>query len=77
MMLVTVFRHVPPPIIGTVGVTQDRAFEAFEERLDWLEAIGLLVERFDPSTAPAEWRRTNLCGTRFRPRATGACPSFS
>lgn len=53
-MLVTVFRHVPPPIIGTVGVVQDRAFEAFEERLDWLEAIGLLVERFDPRTAPAE-----------------------
>ena len=53
-MLVTVFRHVLPPIIGTVGVIQDRAFEAFEERLDWLEAIGALVERFDPSTAPAE-----------------------
>ena len=54
MMLVTVFRHVPPPVIGTVGVIQDRTFEAFEERLDWLEAIGLLVERFDPSTARAE-----------------------
>ena len=53
-MLVTVFRHVPPPIIGTIGVIHDRAFEAFEERLDWLEAIGLLVERFDPGTAPAE-----------------------
>jgi hypothetical protein len=53
-MLITVFRHVPPPIIGTVGVIQGRAFEAFEERLDWLEAIGHLVERFDPSTAPAE-----------------------
>ena len=53
-MLVTVFRHVPPPIIGTVGVIQDRAFEAFEERLDWLEGFGLLVERFDPGAAPAE-----------------------
>jgi hypothetical protein len=53
-MLVTVFRHVPPPIIGTVAVIQRRAFEAFEERLDWLEAIGHLVERFDPNTAPAE-----------------------
>ena len=54
MKLVTVFRHVPPPIIGTVGVIQDQAFEAFEERLDWLEAIGLLVERFDPSAAGRE-----------------------
>jgi hypothetical protein len=54
MTLVTVFRNVPPPIIGTVGVVQDRAFEAFEERLDWLEAIGLLVERFDPSAAARE-----------------------
>ena len=54
MTLVTVFRHVPPPIIGTLGVIQDRAFETFEERLDWLEAIGLQVERFDPSTAHGE-----------------------
>lgn len=54
MTIVTVFRHVPPPIVGTVGVIQDRAFEAFEERLDWLEAIGLLVERFDPSAAARE-----------------------
>jgi len=54
MTIVTVFRHVPPPIIGTVGVIQDRAFAAFEERLDWLEAVGLPVERFDPSLEPAE-----------------------
>ena len=55
MMPVTVFRHVPPPIIGVVGVIQDRAFEAFEERLDWLETIGVPVERFDPSCmAPGE-----------------------
>ena len=54
MTLVTVFRHVPPPIIGTVGVLQQRRFTEFEERLDWLEAIGILVERFDPSTAYAE-----------------------
>jgi hypothetical protein len=37
-----------------VGVIPDRAFEAFEERLDWLEAIGLPVERFDPGAASAE-----------------------
>jgi hypothetical protein len=54
MTMVTVFRRVPPPIIGTAGVIQDRAFEAFEERLDWLEAIGLPVERFDPSAAGRE-----------------------
>jgi hypothetical protein len=54
MTLVTVFRSVPPPIIGVVGVIQDRAFEAFEERLDWLEASGVLIDRFDPRTAPSE-----------------------
>lgn len=54
MTLVTVFRHVPPPIVGMIGVVHDRAFEAFEERLDWLEASGLLVDRVDPSTAAAE-----------------------
>jgi hypothetical protein len=54
MTLVTVIRRVPPPIVGTVGVIQDRAFETFEERLDWLEAMGLLVERFDPDTARSQ-----------------------
>ncbi len=54
MPLVTVFRRIPPPIIGTVGVIHDRSFEAFEERLDWLEAAGLPVERFDPTTEPGE-----------------------
>jgi Arsenical resistance operon protein ArsD len=54
MALVTVFRHVPPPIIGTVGVIHDREFQAFEERLDWLETHGLPVERFDPATEPGE-----------------------
>lgn len=54
MTLVTVFRHVPAPIIGMIGVVHDSAFEAFEERLDWLEATGQLVERVDPSTAAAD-----------------------
>ena len=54
MPSVTVFRRVPPPIIGTVGVIHDRDFEAFEERLDWLEAIGVLVERLDPRSATLE-----------------------
>jgi hypothetical protein len=54
MTLVTIFRHVPPPVIGMIGVVHDRAFEAFEERLDWLESTGVLVDRVDPSTAVAE-----------------------
>ncbi len=54
MTFVTVFRHVPRPIIGMVGVVYDRSFEAFEASLDWLETTGVLVERFDPSSAPGE-----------------------
>jgi len=54
MVSVTVFRHIPPPIIGMVGVVQDPAFEAFEERLEWLEALGVPVERLDPAIAPDE-----------------------
>ncbi len=54
MPIVTVFRRIPPPIIGTVGVIHDRSFEAFEEGLDWLEAAGVPVERFDPTNEPGE-----------------------
>lgn len=54
MPLVTVFRRIPPPIVGTVGVIHDPAFEAFGERLDWLEASGVLVERFDPAVETGE-----------------------
>ena len=54
MVFVTVFRHVPRPITGMIGVLYDRTFEAFEANLDWLETTGILVERFDPSTAPSE-----------------------
>ena len=54
MPLVTVFRRIPPPIVGTVGVVHDRGFEAFEERLDWLESAGVPVERFDPIAEPGE-----------------------
>ena len=60
MTLVTVFRRVPPPIIGMIGVVHDRAFEAFEERLDWLEGCGVLVDRWDPGTAPAEGDSSDL-----------------
>lgn len=59
MTLITVFRHVPPPIIGSCGITHDRDFEAFEALLDWIEAGGTLVERFDPITDPAEVARWN------------------
>ena len=54
MVFVTVFRHVPRPITGMIGVVYDRTFEAFEANLDWLETTGVLVERFDPTTAPGE-----------------------
>jgi hypothetical protein len=54
MVFVTVFRHVPRPIAGMIGTLYDRAFEAFEANLDWLETTGILVERFDPTTAAGE-----------------------
>ena len=54
MNFVTVFRHVPPPIIGMIGVLHDRNFEASEANLDWLETTGVLVERIDPAAAPGE-----------------------
>jgi len=54
MTNVTVFLHPPPPVIGVCGVVSDRAFEAFEQNLDWLEAIGVLVERIDPQEQPEE-----------------------
>jgi hypothetical protein len=53
-MRVTVFRHVPPVIVGTVGVVLDHDFDAFEERLDGLEASGVIVERFEPDDAAGE-----------------------
>ena len=49
MANITVFRHVPKPIIGMVSGVNDRRFALLEESLDWLETTGLLVERFDPS----------------------------
>jgi hypothetical protein len=52
MTTVTVFRHPPPPVIGVCGVVFDRAFEASEQNLDWLETTGILVERIDPWAQP-------------------------
>ena len=54
MVFATVFRHVPRPITGMIGVLYDRTFLTLEENFDWLETTGILVERFDPSTAPSE-----------------------
>jgi hypothetical protein len=48
-MQVTVVRAVPPLIVGACGVVPNREFEAFEERLDALEATGVMVERVDPA----------------------------
>ena len=58
MPFVTVFRRVPPPIVGTVGVIHDRGFEAFEERLDWLEAVGFPVESARSACKRAWWPRS-------------------
>ena len=57
MTTVTVLRHSPPPLIGVCGVVFDRAFEAFEQNLDWLETTGILVERIDPLEQPEEAAR--------------------
>lgn len=57
MTTLTVFRSVPPPIIGVCGSIPDRVFVALEERLDWLETTGVLVERFDPDAEAGEVSR--------------------
>ena len=57
MTNITVFRHIPKPIIGMVSGVNDRHFAVLEESLDWLEATGMLVERFDPSVEPDEVAR--------------------
>jgi len=49
MTTVTLVRRVPPPIVGVCGIVPDRAFEAFEQTLDWLESTGVLVERVELS----------------------------
>jgi hypothetical protein len=54
MVFVTAFRHVPRPITGMIGVLYDRTFLTLEENFDWLETTGILVKRFDPSSAPSE-----------------------
>ena len=54
MTFVTVFRRVPKPITGMIGILYDAEFERFEADLDWLETTGVLVEQFDPSTAQGE-----------------------
>jgi hypothetical protein len=54
MTFVTVFRRVPKPITGMIGILYDPEFEKFEANLDWLETTGVLVEQFDPSTAQNE-----------------------
>jgi hypothetical protein len=57
MDTITVIRHVPPPIIGMCGVSLDRATATLENDLDWLEALGVLVERLDPDVDSAEISR--------------------
>ena len=57
MTTITVFRRAPPPLIGVCGVVPDPVSEALEQNLDWLEASGFLVERFDPYRQPGEAAR--------------------
>ena len=33
----TMFRRVPKPIIGVIGILYDADFERFQANLDWLE----------------------------------------
>lgn len=54
MTFVTVFRRVPRPITGMIGILQNPDFARFEANLDWLETTGVLVEQLDPSTAHGE-----------------------
>ena len=54
MTFVIVFRRVPKPITGMIGILYDPEFERFEAKLDWVETTGVLVEQFDPSTAQSE-----------------------
>ena len=53
MSTITVVRHIPPPIIGMCGVSLDRATATLESDLDWLEALGVVVERLDPDVDSA------------------------
>ena len=57
MTNITVFRHVPRPVIGMVSGINDRQFATLEDSLDWLETTGVLVERFDPSVERGEVAR--------------------
>ena len=72
MTTVTVFRHAPPPLIGVCGVVPDRPSEALEQNLDWLEASGFLVERFDPYRQPEEAARFQVV-TEAVARKGGRC----
>ena len=54
MTFVTVFRRVPRPITGVIGILYDPEFEKFAANLDWPETIGVLVEQFEPSTSQDE-----------------------
>jgi len=74
MTTVTVFRRVPSPIIGVCGAVLDRAFEAFEESLDWLETTGILVERVDPDVQPDEVSRFSAATERLAGEGSRCLP---
>jgi hypothetical protein len=70
MSTITIVRHIPPPIIGMCGVSLDRSTATLESDLDWLEALGVVVERLDPDVDSAGIARheaaRNLLSTQGR-----------
>jgi len=61
MTFVTVFRRVPRPITGMIGILQDPDFERFEANLDWLETTGVLVEQSIRLQPRAKSRNARPC----------------
>jgi hypothetical protein len=76
MTFVTVFRHVPKPITGMIGILYDPDFDRFEANLDWLETTGVLVEQFDPSTAQNASPSARWFNRSWPMKENGLCRSF-
>ena len=57
MSTITIIRHIPPPIIGMCGVRLDHVAATLENDLDWVEALGVPIERLDPDVHSADIAR--------------------